>query len=113
MSKQIPHSVRFPDYGIPYKVIGKHSWASYILSYAAFTARINPPGIFTLEDYRKFRTGEVRSDYWRNAIKRLTSLGYLMELPNGAVQITAKGYDANIRIGKRNAAARGTQKDMD
>jgi len=108
MNNEIPNAVRYPDYGIPYKVIAKHSWASYILSYASFVSRIRPPGIFTLEDYRGFRVGEVRADRWRKGIKTLLSCGYMAELPDGSVQITAKGIDAAIRIGKRNAASRLT-----
>lgn len=111
MPSQVPHSVRFPDYGIPYKVIGRRSWAAYILSYAAFIARVRPPGSFSLEDYRSFRAGEVRRDYWNASTKKLVSLGYLMALSDGMFQITAKGYDANIRIAKRNAASRYANDD--
>lgn len=106
MSKQIPHSVRRPDYGIPYKVIARGSWTQYILSYACFVARINPPGVFGLADYRKFRTGDVRRDYFTNSTKKLVSLGYLMQLPDEQFKVTTKGIDASIRIGKRNAAGR-------
>ncbi len=106
MNNEIPNAVRYPDYGVPYKVIAKHSWASYILSYASFASRTRSPGIFTLEDYREFRVGEVRADRWRKGIKTLLSCGYMVEFPDGSVQITAKGVDAVIRIGKRNAASR-------
>lgn len=105
-NNEIPHAVRYPDYGVPYKVIAKHSWASYILSYASFVNRTRSPGVFTLEDYRGFRVGEVRTDKWRKGIKTLLSCGYIIELSDGSVQITAKGVDAAIRIGKRNAASR-------
>lgn len=106
MNNEIPNAVRYPDYGVPYKVIAKHSWASYILSYASFINRISPPGIFTLEDYRGFRVGEVRADRWRKGIRTLLSCGYMVEFADGSVQITTKGVDAAIRIGKRNAASR-------
>ncbi len=108
MNDEIPNAVRYPDYGVPYKVIAKQSWASYSLSYASFVSRTRSPGIFTLEDYRKFRVGEVRADRWRKGIRTLVSYGYRVEAPNGSVQITAKGVDAAIRIGKRNAASRLT-----
>jgi len=37
---------------------------------------------------------------------RRLCLGYMTEFLDGSVQITAKGVDAAIRIGKRNAASR-------
>lgn len=106
MSEEMQNAIRYPDYGVPYRVITKHSWASYILSYASFVSRVHPPGVFTLEDYRKFRFGEVRADRWRKGIRTLLSCQYMVEFADGSVQVTAKGVDAAIRIGKRNAASR-------
>jgi hypothetical protein len=107
-------SDRHPDYGVPYKVIQRNSWAETILSYAAFTVRVRPPGYFTHDSYCEFRMGNLpRKESFQSAIKKLVGLGYLIETSPGSYQITSKGLDANLRISRRNAKARNRIADED
>jgi hypothetical protein len=107
MSKQIPWDQRYPDYGIPFKVLNRNSWAERVLGYAFFVRKIRPSGIFSYEDYCSFRvTSPPKKEMFTNAIKKLATMGFIQKLPNGQYSITAKGLDGYIRVSKRNANRR-------
>jgi hypothetical protein len=112
MPKQIPWDQRYPDYGIPYKVLNHNSWAERILGYAFFVRKIRASGNFSYEDYCAFRiSAPPRKESFTNATKKLASMGFIKKLPNGQYAITAKGLDGHIRVSKRNASRRSLRGD--
>ena len=105
-SKPPPHSVRFPDYSIPYTQVGYLSTAQFILSYAHFYSRWwkhdNKPEYFTHKEHQAMRAKQMRKDVWEKAAQRLAGFGWLHH--NGVgYKITPAGIDAAKRIAARNA----------
>ena len=105
-SKPPPHSVRFPDYSIPYNKVGYLSTAQFILSYAQFynkwQKRDNKPEYFTYADHQAMRSKNMRKDVWEHAVKRLISFGWI-ETNGSGYKITPEGIEAARRVAARNA----------
>jgi hypothetical protein len=107
--KPVPHAIRFPDYGVPFKVIAYGSYAQMLIYYAHFKK-----GPFTYADHMSMRFRQIRKDMWVIAAKKLVGLGWMNEVSDGVYQITKEGSDAVRRIGNRNAIRRakvGDSKD--
>lgn len=100
-SKKVPHAIRYPDYGIPYKVIAYGSYAQIIMYYAQFKK-----SSFTYAEHMSLRGTSINKYVWGNAVKKLVEHGWIAQSNEGEFIITESGSQAVRRIGGRNALRR-------
>jgi len=105
-SKELPWAIRYPDYGVPFKVISYGSYAQILIYYADFKK-----GPFSYEDHMTLRSKEIRKDSWVSSAKKLVGLQWLKQLDDGKYVITPLGSQAVRRIGNRNAIRRANLKE--
>lgn len=109
-SKQIPHAVRYPDFGISKQDIPYGSLPKRLLYYARFRMEK-----FTFETYRGFRCDTRPSkESFARAVKKLVSMGFLVVSGDGFI-ITPDGLQAVRKIGARDSlrAERNPRADED
>jgi predicted transcriptional regulator len=101
--KKVPYTVRYPDFGIPYRVIAYGSYAQIIMYYAQFKK-----SSFTYADHMGLRGTAINKYVWTNAVKKLVELGWITNANEGEYAITESGSKAVRFIGSRNALRRLT-----
>lgn len=99
--KNLPYTVRYPDFGIPYRVIAYGSYAQIILYYAQFKK-----SSFTYADHMSLRGTTINKYVWTNAVKKLVELGWITNANEGEYAITESGSKSVRLIGSRNALRR-------
>ncbi|MFN7318897.1 MAG: hypothetical protein ACK5S6_05245 [bacterium] len=108
MPSKASHSERFPDYNVPYTMLGYMSTGHFILTYARFYERWwerdNKPATFTYEQHSEFRHKAMRKDSWRQAAMKLVKNGWLTVDDNHNYRITPEGIEICRRVAARNSA---------
>jgi hypothetical protein len=100
-SNKVPHAIRYPDYGIPFRVIAYGSYAQIIMYYAQFKK-----SSFTYADHMNLRGIPINKYVWGGAVKKLVGLGWITQTNKDEYVITELGSQAVRSIGSRNATRR-------
>jgi hypothetical protein len=96
--KQIPHTERYPDFGISKKDIPYGSIQKRLLYYGRF--RMDK---FTWDEYRDFRGDSQRAkESFIRAAKKLVSMGFLVVSGDGFI-LTPEGFKAVRLIAARDS----------